>query len=156
MYTHDFAVPVIDRFRQSSLVLQPQFPITKPYVILNVVESVSSDELYKKIDILLTQAFPWATPVYIAGKSVNSDDMKFAQWLMGAYPTLRVFEREEYPLSELLWLIQGASAGVASRLHILLLLQEFEKPLYAPVYAQKIAKLITSTLDLPVSEQEAD
>ena len=84
--------------------------VEKPYVIINIVESVSTEELYQKIKVFLTQSYPDAIPVYLSGRSINSDDAKFAQWLEGAYPTLRVFHREEYPLSELLALIDGASA----------------------------------------------
>ena len=146
---HDFALPVIDRYRQQMNGNKLSFfEVKKPYVILNIVESVSSEELYEKIKIFLTELYPEATPVYLYGKSVNSDDAKFAQRLEGAYPTLRTFEWERYPLSELLALFDGARAGIASRLHILLLLQEFEKPFYAPIYAQKVEKLITPTLDL--------
>lgn len=145
----DFAMPVIDRYRQ---LMKGQklkhFKVSKPYVIINIVESISNEELYQKIKTFLTEHYPDATPVYLSGKSNNSNDVKFAQWLEGAYPQLRVFEREHYPLSELLALIDGASAWLAARLHILLLLQEFDKPLYAAVYAQKVQKLITSTIPL--------
>lgn len=57
------------------------FDVTKPYVIVNVVESMSSEELYKKLKIFLLESYPEATPVYISGKSINSNDIKFAQWL---------------------------------------------------------------------------
>lgn len=149
IHHYDFAIPVIDRYRQnmSGRSLQT-FAITKPYVIVNIVQSMSSEELYQKIKIFLTELYPNCTPVYLAGKSINSNDTIFAQWLEWAYPHLRVFQREEYSLSELLALIDGASAWFASRLHILLLLQEFEKPLYSAVYAEKVKKLITSTIEL--------
>ncbi len=149
IHYHDFAIPVIDRYRQKmSGTKLESFDITKPYVILNIVESMSSEELYEKIKTFLTELYPDATPVYLSGKSINSNDAKFAQWLEWAYPNLHIFEREQYPLSELLALIDGASAGLAARLHILLLLQEFEKPRYASVYAEKVRKLVTSTLEL--------
>lgn len=104
-------MPVIDRYRQ---LMKGQklkhFKVSKPYVIINIVESISNEELYQKIKTFLTEHYPDATPVYLSGKSNNSNDAKFAQWLEGAYPQLRVFEREHYPLSELLALIDGASA----------------------------------------------
>lgn len=149
IHHHDFAIPVIDRYRQKmSGTKLSSFDVQKPYVLLNIVESVSDEDLYQKIKILLTEHYPDATPVYISWKSINSDDIKFAQWLEWAYPNLRIFEREHYPLSELFALVDGASAWFAARLHILLLLQEFEKPRYAAVYAEKVRKLITSTIEI--------
>ena len=149
IHHYDFAIPVMDRYRQKmSGTKLSSFDVTKPYVIVNIVESMSSEELYEKLKIFLLERYPDATPVYVSGKSINSNDAKFAQWLEWAYPNLRIFERERYPLSELLALIDGARAGFAARLHILLLLQEFEKPLYAAVYAEKVKKLITSTVEI--------
>ena len=146
---HDFALPVMDRYRQLMTWMKLQsFQVQKPYVLVNIVKSVSTEEAYEKIHQFLTVQYPNTTPVYISGKSVNSDDTTFAQWLQWAYPNLVIFHWEEYPLSELFALVDGANAGIASRLHILLLLQEFEKERYALVYAEKVQKLITSTLEL--------
>lgn len=145
----DFAVPLIDAYRQKITGQKLQsFQIEKPYVIINIVASQSTEESYEKIRRFLTILYPDATPVYISWKSINSNDENFAQWLEGAYPNLYRYHWEEHTISELFALINGATAGIASRLHILLLLQEFQKPRYALSYAEKVDKLITSTIDL--------
>ena len=77
--------------------------VEKPYVIINIVESVSTEELYQKIKVFLTQSYPDAIPVYLSGRSINSDDAKFAQWLEGALIRLYVSFIEKSILSRNSW-----------------------------------------------------
>lgn len=66
--------------------------------MLNLVNEVNTDETYCKIHHFLTELYPDAIPVYVSGKSVNSDDQKFASWLQGAYPQVRIFDWMEYDI----------------------------------------------------------
>jgi hypothetical protein len=59
-----------------------------------------------------------------------------------------LYDWTEYTLIQTLYLFAHATAGIWCRLHFLLLLQEFERDRYALVYAEKIQKLITSTIHL--------
>ena len=148
-YAHDFALTLIDRYKEhcSSCRLE-SFEVEKPYVLVNIVQSLASDDNFEKIRLFLTQHYPDSTPVFVAGKSVNSDDNVYATRLEGAYLHLHRFDRTEYPLVEFLTLFAQSQAWIASRLHILLFLQAFDKPRYALSYAEKVDKLITSTIIL--------
>jgi hypothetical protein len=59
-----------------------------------------------------------------------------------------VYDWTEYSLVQTLSLFQHAQAGIWCRLHFLLLLQEFHRDRYALVYAEKVKKLINSTITL--------
>lgn len=148
-YTHDFALRVTDAYQTHCMAERLDIErITKPYVIVNIVSNVATDENFEKIRVFLDRHYPKATPVFVAGKSINSDDVHYAKWLSGVYDHLEVVDRTQEDLASFLGLFRHAEAGIASRLHVLLLLQEFEKPLYALSYAEKVDKLIETTLEL--------
>lgn len=142
----DFALPVIQAYQKHQS-WQPSRFDRKSYVLINMIASMNTEESYDRLRVFLHQ-YPDATPIYIAGKSINSDDITYGRRLQGAYPELQLFLREEHTLQELLDLFAYAQAWFASRLHILLLLQAFNHPRFALVYAEKIQKLINSTVEL--------
>jgi hypothetical protein len=105
---------------------------------------MSVDESYVLIEKFIA-LYPDHTMVYVGA---TSDDTYYATWLQGVYPEMIVYDWSEYSLVQILLLFQHAQAGIGCRLHFLLLLQEFHRDLYALVYAEKVKKLITSTVSL--------
>ena len=114
-----------------------------------MIASMSTDESYILIEKFVS-LYPDHTIVYVAcGRDDHGvDDAYYATWLQGVYPDLIIYDRSEYSLSQTLFLFQSAQAGIGCRLHFLLLLQELNRDRYALAYAQKINKLIRSTLTL--------
>ena len=55
---------------------------------------------------------------------------------------LELYDRTKHPLTESLSLFHNADAGIGARLHFLLPLKLYEKPIVAIPYADKINKLI--------------
>ena len=148
-YTHDFAITLIDAYKaHCSAERFESDRITKPYVIVNIVSSLATDANFEKIRVFLDRHYPKASPVFVAGKSINSDDVIYADRLAGVYDNLQKFDRTEHDVSSFLSLFHHAEAGIGSRLHVLLLLQAFEKPRVALSYAEKVDKLIQSTIEL--------
>jgi hypothetical protein len=74
------------------------------------------------------------------------EDRQYGEWLIWAYPYTQIYDWTEHTLHDTLQLFSAADAGIGCRLHFLLLLQEFQKDRYALVYAEKVRKLITSTI----------
>lgn len=148
LYTSDFAIPVIHNYKTyCSGYLAPD-AIQQPYLILNLISSMSTEENYAKIEQFIWRYDKEYRLVYLSWKSINSDDQIYARWLGSVYPQVINWDRTQHTVLDLLSLVEQSEAGLASRLHILLLLQEFNKDRYALVYAQKVSKLITSTLEL--------
>ena len=154
----DFAVPVIDKYRHmisahhtQTLTSHDTYDLQKisqlvgkKYIVLNMIASMSTDESYVLIEKFIAQ-YPDHTMVYVGA---TSDDTYYATWLQGVYPEMIVYDWKEYSLVQILSLFQHAQAGIGCRLHFLLLLQEFHRDRYALVYAEKVKKLITSTITL--------
>lgn len=154
----DFAVPVIDKFRQKivghhtqSLTshdpysLHDVFHLTSQnYILINMIASMSNEESYLLIEKFITQ-YPDHRLIYVA---CADNDREYGMWLMGVYPDIIMYDWKEYSLAQTLWLFASAKAGVWCRLHFLLLLQELHRDRYALVYAEKVKKLIHSTIIL--------
>lgn len=114
------------------------------YLIVNMIASMNTEVSYDRIAKVVEQ-YPDHRLIYVAA---SDDDLSFASRLIGAYPQMVIYHRKDHTLAQTLALFALASGGVACRLHILLLLQEFERDRYALVYAQKVEKLITSTITI--------
>ena len=152
----DFAVPVIDRFRQKILGHHTQSltshdpydlhkiskSVGKKYIVLNMIASMSNEESYVVIEKFIAQ-YPDHRLVYVA---CTDHDREYGIWLMWVYPDIVMYDWKEYTLVQTLYLFAFAEAGIWCRLHFLLLLQELHRDRYALVYAEKVKKLIRSTV----------
>ncbi len=161
LYT-DFVIPLIDRYRQymphhiqnitshDSYDLHAIFDLFgKKYVLINMIGMMSTDHSYRLIETFVS-LYPNHKLIYVSCGTDDQwrEDKYYARWLQWVYSDMVIYDREEYSLVQTLWLFHYASAGIWCRLHFLLLLQALEKDRYALAYAEKIKKLITSTLTL--------
>ena len=161
MYT-DFVIPLVDRYRQhtphhiQTITSHDPYDMRtifdlfgKHYVLINMIGKMSTDHSYRLIETFVSR-YPDHKLVYISCGTDDQwrSDKEYARWLQGVYTDMVIYDREEYALVQTLWLFQYASAGIWCRLHFLLLLQALDTDRYALVYAEKIKKLITSTLTL--------
>jgi polysaccharide pyruvyl transferase WcaK-like protein len=74
-----------------------------------------------------------------------NDDIVCFSAIKKHIPGLELYDRTKHPLSESLSLFYHAEGGIGARLHFLLPLKLYEKPIVAIPYADKINKLITNT-----------
>ncbi len=156
----DFAVPVVDRYRQflhhthgSGLSVQDDYGLQAVrdlagdhYIIINMIDRMNTDESYDIIRQVVEQ-YPDHRLIYV---SWASQDDKYISRLQAAYTDLIVYPWQDYTMAQTFFLFSRAGGGVACRLHILLLLQEFERPRYALAYAEKVTKLISSTIEVEI------
>lgn len=107
-----------------------------------MIASMSNEDSYQLIEKFISQ-YPDHTLVYV---SCAEADHEYGIWLMGVYPQIIMYDWREYTLVQTLSLFAHTQAGIGCRLHFLLLLQELHRDRYALVYAEKVKKLIISTV----------
>lgn len=161
-FYYDFSLPLVDKYRQllshqeQTLTSYDQHDIHtvknivgNNYILINIIGSMSTDETYARIEKCIN-LYPTHTLVYVScwRDDAKRSDTEYWKWLQWAYPDLIFYDWTEYSIIQILYLFSHASAGIWCRLHFLLLLQEFDRDRYALVYAEKIQKLITSTIDI--------
>jgi len=138
---HDFAIPVVQYCQkegfQSSIV-------TSPYLLVNMIDSMCTPEHCATLSKFLQQYSSSHIFVYV---SCASWDYKGWKRLQNNYPDRSIlYDWTEHSLSETLWLFAQTIAGIGCRLHFLLVLQILQKDRFVFPYAEKVTKLITSTL----------
>lgn len=154
----DFAVPLVDKFRQKilghhtqSLTSHDPYSLHdvsrltgSDYILINMIASMSNEDSYVLIERFIAQ-YPNHRLIYVA---CTDQDREYGIWLIGVYPDIVMYDWKQYTLAQTLWLFASAKSGIWCRLHFLLLLQELHRDRYALVYAEKVKKLIHSTIIL--------
>lgn len=124
---------------------KPELPLQKDsYILVNLIKSMVKEENFEIIKKFIA-LYPDADIIYVG---CGQEDNYYGQWLVWLFPQALVYNWTEHLLSDTLSLFAHASAGIGCRLHFLLLLQLFSVDRYALVYAEKVKKLITSTITL--------
>ena len=141
---HDFAEDLVslvqDNIRTSRK--RPTF-LQDKYILVNMIESMANEVEFERIKKFI-QHYPEHQVVYIP---CAEQDKQYSKWILGCYPNALSYDWTQYSLLDVLDIFAYAQAGIWCRLHFLLLLQLFEKDRVAIVYAEKVKKLVVSTLD---------
>jgi polysaccharide pyruvyl transferase WcaK-like protein len=144
----DFAVPLLHAYlhhykhpRHIAGLTDKDHP---RYLLINMVPSMATEESFAKIKQCIEQ-YNDCQLIYVHG---GEQDRPYGEWMIGAYPDTQIYDWTEHSLQDTLTLFAYAQAGIGCRLHFLLLLQELNIPRYALVYAEKVSKLVTSTIEL--------
>ena len=162
LYT-DFVIPLVDKYKQyvqqhnmQTLTSHDPYDIHKlsqlfwkKYILINMIGSMSNDLSYELIQKFVA-LYEGYTLVYVSCGTDDKwrEDKYYAKWLQWIYPDVKIYDWEKHSIIQTLSLFQYATAGIWCRLHFLLLLQELQIDRYALVYAEKIKKLVKSTITL--------
>jgi polysaccharide pyruvyl transferase WcaK-like protein len=132
----DFAYSVVD-----VVSIKETTKYKTPYIIINLNQHIYSEEnLYKVIETI--SPFVQTHDVWFFPASVWNDDsdVKIYKDFVQYIPTIKLFMWTEYSLEEIFWFVSHASYALATRLHIILLLQHYWVPFDYLVYQEKIQK----------------
>lgn len=128
----DFAYDVLDSVHITS-------PVTGLYCVLNIhPKSLTPQTLSMIQDIVDRYAhceWYWFAADYAC-------DIEVTHTIISKFSFLRIWDWTQHTVEETLGLIAGAEYVVASRLHILLPAQYYNRSFYPLTYASKITKLI--------------
>lgn len=115
--------------------------ITSPYILINInKQSIDKENIQKIIDFCTH--YPDHKKLFFPC-DMNDDKHCFAS-IKKYISDLEIYDWTKYSLQESLSLFYHADAGIGARLHFLLPLKLYEKPMIAIPYADKINKLIIS------------
>lgn len=120
--SHDFAVPVVDRFRQKILRHHTQSLTShdpyhlhsiahitgKKYILLNIISSMSNEDTYVLMEKFISK-YPEHNLIYI---SCTDADHEYGIWLMGVYPQIVMYDWKQYTLPQTLSLFAHAESGI--------------------------------------------
>ena len=113
--------------------------VSSPYILININrQSVNLENIKKIVDFC--NQYPDHKKIYFPC-DMNDDKNCFyniKKYISG----LEMYDRTKYSLSHSLSLFYNATGGIGARLHFLLPLKLYEKPIVAIPYADKINKLI--------------
>lgn len=109
--------------------------------MININKQSVDTENIKKITEFCSQ-YPNHKKIFFPC-DMNDDKLCFSA-IKKYVPGLEMYDRTQHTLSESLSLFYHADAGIGARLHFLLPLKLYEKPIVAIPYADKINKLIIS------------
>jgi polysaccharide pyruvyl transferase WcaK-like protein len=131
----DFAFDILDSNQQ---------PVTsnqKSYIIINCNSHYWNTEVQAKIQDFCNK-YPDHRYIYMPAAMGDDSDVPYFALLKEKIPSLELYDWRLYTLSETLGFFAWATAGIATRLHILLPLQYYKVPLQAFVYQEKISKIL--------------
>ena len=111
------------------------------YILININKQSVDTENIKKITEFCSH-YPDHKKIFFPC-DMNDDKLCFSA-IQKYVPGLEMYDRTRHTLSESLSLFFHADAGIGARLHFLLPLKLYEKPIVAIPYADKINKLIVS------------
>lgn len=150
----DFAVKVVTSLRPSispslDLPRKTVFSIPQsPYALVNLIEHRLDDTAKKTMqqryqDYMNKTENKWKVIYFpCTTKDRQRQDTLTSRWISS-----ETYHRTEHTIEESLTLFAHADAVVGSRLHFLLPAQILDRPRLAISYAEKIDKLITSTIE---------
>ena len=131
VYRGDFAYPILEKI----LVEKDEWV---PYNIINLNPYKRDSSSKKKVaEIIESRGGDW---IFIAGDV--GEDIPLYRELQASMETISLFDWTSHTLRETISFLASAQYGLATRLHILLLLQFFHIPLSPLVYQEKITKVL--------------
>lgn len=114
--------------------------ITSPYILINInKQSLEQKNIQKIIDFC--SQYPDHKKIFFPCDM--NDDKHCFQNIKKHISDLEMYDRTKHSLIHSLSLFYHATGGIGARLHFLLPLKLYEKPIVAIPYADKINKLIT-------------
>ncbi|MFA7298609.1 MAG: polysaccharide pyruvyl transferase family protein [Candidatus Absconditabacterales bacterium] len=129
----DFAQEIIENAKHKSS------PIKSKYILINInKQSVDKENLQRIVDFCIH--YPDHKKIFFPC-DMNDDKLCF-QAIKKYVPGLEMHDWTKHSLMESLSLFYYADGGIGARLHFLLPLKLYEKPIVAIPYADKINKLI--------------
>ena len=115
--------------------------ISPPYILINInKQSVDPENIQKIVDFCVQ--YPDHKRIFFPC-DMNDDKRCFAA-IKKYISDLEMYDRTKHSLSHSLSLLHNAAGGLGARLHFLLPLKLYGKPIVAIPYADKINKLIVS------------
>ena len=109
------------------------------YIMINInKQSVNKENIQRVVDFCIH--YPDHKKIFFPC-DMNDDKLCF-QAIKKYVPGLEMYDRTKHPLTESLSLFYYTDGGIWARLHFLLPLKLYEKPIVAIPYADKINKLI--------------
>ncbi|MEI6774973.1 MAG: hypothetical protein WCL18_09765 [bacterium] len=143
----DFAQEIILRkqepgTRKQELESIPNSKFQIPYILININRQSVDTENMQKI-ITFCGQYPDHKKIFFPC-DMNDDKHCFSS-IKKYISDLEMYDRTKHLLTESLSFFHNADAGIGARLHFLLPLKLYEKPIVAIPYADKINKLIIST-----------
>jgi polysaccharide pyruvyl transferase WcaK-like protein len=133
----DFAFDILDNIQFSGLKSQ----ISWKYIIINCNSHYWNNDVQAKIQDFCNK-YPDHRYIYMPAAMGDDSDMPYFDLLKEKIPSLELYDWRDYMLSQTLGFLAWATAGIATRLHILLPLQYYKVPLQAFVYQEKISKIL--------------
>ena len=144
----DFAIPVIHaylhHYKHPTYIAGITDKDHPRYLLINMIPSMATEKSF----VLIEQCITYYNDSQLVYVHAGDQDKSYGEWMIWAYPDTQIYDRTEHSLHDTLALFAYAQAGIGCRLHFLLLLQELWRDRYALVYAEKVSKLITSTIPL--------
>lgn len=114
--------------------------VSGPYILINInKQSMDTQNIQKIVDFC--NQYQDHKKIFFPC-DMNDDNHCFSE-IRKHVSQLELYDRTKHSLSESLSLFYHADAGIGARLHFLLPLKLYEKPIQAIPYADKINKLIT-------------
>lgn len=140
----DFAQEIILRYEEQGKGNKENSPnfksqVPHPYIMININRQMVNQENIQKIIEFCKQYHDHKKLFFPC--DMNDDNHCF-QTIKKYVPDLEIYDRTKHSLSEVLSLFYHADAGIWARLHFLLPLKIYGKPIVAIPYADKINKLI--------------
>jgi len=129
----DFACDVLDSVTTAR-------PVSWSYCILNIHPKSFTPQIITMIQDIVAR---YAHCEWYRFAADCACDEHISHEILTKFSFLRVWDWTQHTVEETLGLIAGADYIVASRLHVLLPAQHYDRPLYPLIYASKITKLIT-------------
>lgn len=139
----DFAIKIIQIARWNKEMKQVQ----SPYALVNLIEHRLDDAAREMMQQWYRNYKDTQNGEIVYFPCTNTDKKRH-ETLITRGVVSQLYNREEHTIEESLSLFAHADAVVWSRLHFLLPAQILDRPRLAISYAEKIDKLITSTIKL--------
>lgn len=133
----DFAQEIILQYQQ--IKEKKLVSYTQPYILININKQMINKEHIRKI-VDFCQQYVHHRKIFFPCDM--NDDNYCADVIKHYIPNLETYDWTQHSVQESLSLFYHADGGVGARLHFLLPLKLYNKPLVAIPYADKINKLI--------------
>ena len=132
----DFAQEILLQYTAKDF---PKAPYATPYLLVNINKQSMTTEYIKQIESFCRD-YPNHKKIFFPCDM--NDDPHCFDLLKKRIPDLEMYDRTRHSLRDNLWLFRHTQAGIGARLHFLLPLKLYNKPLHAIPYADKINKVI--------------
>ncbi len=133
---HDFAQDVLKRLSPWSS------PVAGKYILININHQMCTPQYLQQI-VDFCHTYPHHKKIFFPGDI--HDDMYCFDRITSHIPWCELYQWTHHTLIETLGLFAHADAGIGARLHFLLPLKWYHKPMVAIPYADKIHALMSSS-----------